>query len=241
MEPEGETTRMTLDELLALQPKLHTDGSGQAFSWQLGDDMLRVIDAHLTTGSVTLETGAGVSTVLFALKGARHVCIVPDTAEVDRITRFCTEHGIDRSSLRFEIDCSDQALPRLDLPELDLVLIDGAHNFPVPFIDWHYTAPHLKVGGLLVIDDAHIWTGFTLKQFLKSEPEWEIVVDAAPRSVVFRKIAATVRQKNECAQRFVARETIDLMFTHYPAFTHWLRPYFPEDLYLEREKRGTRG
>jgi len=41
-----------------------------------------LIDEHIDSESKTLETGAGVSTVLFALKGTQHTCIVPDQAQV---------------------------------------------------------------------------------------------------------------------------------------------------------------
>ena len=49
--------------------------------------------------------------------------------------------------------------PTLELDALDLVLIDGSHSFPQVFIDWYYTQSALKVGGALLVDDVHIWTG----------------------------------------------------------------------------------
>jgi hypothetical protein len=51
------------------------------------------------------------------------------------------------------------------LPPLDIVLIDGAHAFPFPFLDWYFTASALKAGGLLVIDDVQIATGTILADF----------------------------------------------------------------------------
>ena len=82
---------MDLDELLRAEPKIHRDESGHPYSWQLSNDVLRFIDAHVREGSKTLETGAGVSTVLFALKGASHVCIVPFQEEVASIKAFCRD------------------------------------------------------------------------------------------------------------------------------------------------------
>jgi hypothetical protein len=48
----------------------------------------------------------------------------------------------------------------VELDPLDLVLVDGSHSFPqVFFIDWFYTAGALKIGGHLLVDDVHVWTG----------------------------------------------------------------------------------
>ena len=154
---------MNLDELLRARPLFHENVSGQPHSWQLGRDVLSFIATHIHQGSRTLEVGAGVSTVLFALREAQHTCIVPEEKEVARIKAFCREHRIPLGKVTFEVDVSDRGLPRLDVTDLDLVLIDGAHGFPVPFLDWYYTAERLKVGGLLVVDDTQIWTGHVLK------------------------------------------------------------------------------
>lgn len=218
---------MDLDDLLRAQPKLHQDASGQPHSWQLGNNLLRFIDTHVPEGAKTLEVGAGVSTVLFALKRATHVCIVPFEDEVTRIKAFCRDHHIPIDKLRFEIDQSDRCLPLLDVDGLDLVLIDGAHGFPIPFLDWYNTADRLKVGGLLLIDDAHIWTGHALKTFLMAESEWKVEVDYPPRSVVFRKLQAGGSGKNEWAQPYVVQQTPDFMFSTYPDDVEGFRHFAP--------------
>jgi hypothetical protein len=198
---------MTLQELLDADPQLHDGGS---MSWRASNHILRFLDAHVRPGDRTLEIGAGVTTVLFALKGARHRAVMPFVDEADRILAFCDEHGIGRTGLSFCIDRSDACLPRLDLTDLDLVLIDGAHGFPTPFIDFHYTGGRLKVGGYLIIDDTHLWTGHTLKAFLSQEPGWALETDFAPRSVVFRKIAPYESGENETFQPYVMAETVRL-------------------------------
>lgn len=227
---------MNLQELLRAEPKFHQDASGAPYSWQVSRDVLAFIDAHVGEGSRTLEVGAGVSTVLFALKGATHVCIVPSEDETARIKLFCQRHDVPMERLAFKIDRSDHCLPQLQLSDLDLVLIDGAHGFPIPFLDWHYTADRLKVGGLLIIDDTQLWTGHILKMFLMEEPEWELEVDYPPQSVVFRKVAEGGCGKNEGAQPYVVRGTVDLVFSTYPRHAEYLRPHLPADLFRRKEK-----
>jgi hypothetical protein len=69
------------------------------------------------------------------------------------------------------------------------VLIDGSHAFPHVFIDYFYSARSLRVGGTIVVDDVHLWTGNVLRDFLNSEPEWAMVEQWDGRTVAFRKLA----------------------------------------------------
>jgi len=227
---------MNLQALLRAEPRFHEDASGQPYSWQVSKYVLSFLDTHVREGFRTLEVGAGVSTVLFALKGATHVCVVPADEEVSRIKMFCREHAISLDRLTFEVDRSERCLPQLDVTDLDLVLIDGAHGFPMPFLDWYYTADRLKVGGLLIIDDTHIWTGHILKMFLMQEPEWKLEVDFPPRSVVFMKVREGSREKNESDQAYVLQGTVDLMFRTYPLYVDWIRSFAPRDLFLQKER-----
>jgi predicted O-methyltransferase YrrM len=181
---EQESTPVTLDDLLRDAPNFHrhmiTTGC-----WGLGEDMLRFLDRHLRPGMRTIETGAGVSTVLFALKGARHTCVVPDAQQVDAIRSYCTQRAISLEQVEFVVAPSQDVLPGLG-GTFDLALIDGAHGFPLPFLDWFYLARLLKRGGLVVIDDLYIWTCAALAEFLESEPNWKLVTETW-RAAVFEK------------------------------------------------------
>jgi predicted O-methyltransferase YrrM len=177
---------MTLEELLKDSPRLHRIGS-EPVSYRLADRALLFIDQTVNEKSRTLETGAGISTVLFAIKEASHTCIVPDADLVSRIRSYCARMMVSARRIDFHIDKSERALPALPIGQLDLVLIDGGHAFPTPFIDWYYTADKLLVGGILMIDDTQLWTGHALKRFLIQEPEWELVEDISARTAIFVK------------------------------------------------------
>jgi predicted O-methyltransferase YrrM len=196
-----------LRALLRDAPAFHVDEGLRPVSLQASADVLGAIDAAVGPGSCTLETGAGLSTVLFALRGARHVCITPAAGEVARIRAYCETHAIDLARVRFEVARSEHVLPRLDLPALDLVLIDGGHGFPTPFVDWCYTADRLRVGGVLVVDDVHLWTGAVLRDFLAEEPGWALRDEFAMRAVVFEKTAPLPELPEWFAQPYVARRS----------------------------------
>lgn len=153
----------------------HEDANGAPVNWGASSRLLKYLDRSLAEGSVTLETGAGVSTVVFALNRCHHTVIVPDLELVERIQHWCGENNVPTDRVNFVVGTSQQVLPDLELPSgLDVCLIDGAHGFPLPFLDWFYMAQHLNPGGLVVVDDVQIWTGQVLYEFLKGEREWSI-------------------------------------------------------------------
>ncbi len=191
MEPPTEdqlaASKTSLWSLLENPPMFHRDESGKPILYALGNEVLHMMAEHINPSSRTLETGAGLTTVLFALKGACHTCIVPDQELVDRIKGYCDQHQISIDRIDFRISRSENLLPYLQVTDLDMVLIDGGHGFPVPIIDWYFTVEKLKIGGQLIIDDTHLWTGRILKEFLLCEPEWELVQEWQ-KTAVFKKL-----------------------------------------------------
>jgi hypothetical protein len=177
-----------LQGLLANPPGTHVSkATGKPLPWQIAPRVLEVIDASVGPDSQTLETGAGVSTALFALKGCVHTCVVPWTSERDRLHAWGAQAGVSFDRVTFECEPSEQVLPRLAPDPLDFVLIDGGHGFPTPFIDFFYAGRRLRRGGLLAVDDTQIWTGRVLHRFLAEQPGWEIVQELRMRSTVFRR------------------------------------------------------
>ncbi len=170
-----------LQRLLTERPKFHAeynvDGviAAEAFSFAIGEDMLEWILGHVEPGWRTLETGCGYSTVSFAIAGSEHTTISPYSPEHDSIKKWCAENGIDTSRIQFIAAESEMVMQSLSDSPLDLVLIDGKHAFPVPFIDWFYTADRVKKGGYMIVDDTHLITGTILRDFLHKEiGRWEL-------------------------------------------------------------------
>jgi predicted O-methyltransferase YrrM len=176
-----------LDEILLDPPFVHRNGTGV---WGLSEDVLRYIDNTLKPGDKTLETGAGMSTILFAVRSSEHTCIVPSEQEIHLIRAYCRRKNISLDHVHFIADYSQNVLPSLARErseDLDLVLIDGGHGYPVPAIDWFYTVPMLKIGGVVIIDDVQLWTGLELKRFLANEDAWKFVRDFS-RSTAYAKV-----------------------------------------------------
>ncbi len=198
---------MNLDALVNENPKFHMDGGGEPVSYGLGRAPLSYIAEKVKGDPNTLETGAGISTVLFALLGANHVCITPNKGEVGRIEAYCGQRQIPVLKINFVIEKSEYALPKLEASGLDLVLIDGRHAFPTPFIDWYYTAEKLKLGGLMIVDDTQLWTGSILRKFMLSEPEWRLDREFSRRASSFVKIKEGSHLKWWGGQPFVRQRS----------------------------------
>ena len=157
------------------------------YDWSIGEDVLRWLCSTLRPGWRTLETGCGYSTVIFAAAGCRHTAISPDPLEHRAIVEWCRRHDV-RPEIDFIAGCSQDVVPALGSDPLDLVLIDGDHAFPAPFIDWYYTAERLRPGGALLVDDTQLATGDVLRSFLRCERgRWRHEGDLG-KTAVFRRI-----------------------------------------------------
>jgi predicted O-methyltransferase YrrM len=198
----------TLADVLRDAPALHGPADADALlTHGLLEEALAFIDRTVRDGDRTLETGSGYSTILFALRGAHHTCITPSRPEIDRIRAYCEQHGIATDRVDFRAQPSERVLPGLELEALDLVLIDGSHSFPQVFLDWFHTASALRVGGHLIVDDVHVWTGRVLRDFLVAEPEWQLRDELGGRTAILRKAAQTDPDRLWSEQPYVVRHS----------------------------------
>lgn len=167
---------MSIERLLADKPNLHAWDDGSPASFATSPKVLYFIHDHTKPDMITLETGSGYSTIAFALAGSQHICITPFTAESDRILQYCNNIGL-QANITFLAASSDMILPdnKVIPATLDFVFIDGAHRFPFPCIDFHYTESKLKVGGIMAVDDIDMPSVKILYDFLRREKEWELV------------------------------------------------------------------
>jgi precorrin-6B methylase 2 len=193
---------MNVQELLADPPKTHGPENARTNIYRLEDAMFDFLDQRLSPGMKTLEVGAGSSTVIFAIKGTQHTCIVPDQKQIHRIQEYCHLHQVSLENVSFILEKSQYALPKIKQRDFDCILIDGGHGFPSPFVDWYYSADLLKTGGIVIVDDLHIWTCSTLVEFLREEPEWRVVKETS-RTAIFMKMQDGSQNKEWTRQAYV--------------------------------------
>jgi predicted O-methyltransferase YrrM len=197
----GEVLPMT--NLLSHELDIHAELAGSERTYGLHGDVLRGLDETLRPGWRTLDTGCGLSMIVFAFKGVVHTCISSFGSERERIAQWCEEHAISVDQVTFIVDYSEQVLPNLDAGTFDLVFIDGSHAFPQVFIDWFYAAQSLRFGGIVIVDDFQLWTGMTLRDFLQREPGWDLAFEWIGRTAAFRKTAEMDRERGWRQQPYV--------------------------------------
>jgi hypothetical protein len=169
-----------------LRPLIHEDGRTCAgLSWVA----LEWIEAHAQPGTRTLETGAGLSTIVFAASGARHTAVTPEAHEEAGIRAACRELGIAEDGLEFIIGRSEEVLPTLPEEGLDLVLVDGAHGFPYAILDWWQLGRRLQVGGAMLLDDAYLPPVLAILDGVRGVPSWRVEGAIGDRTVLLRKLA----------------------------------------------------
>lgn len=174
------------ERLRAAPPGIH--GAGDEY-WGLAWPALEWLEHELQAGMSTLETGSGASTIVFAAAGTTHEAVTPDPLEEGRVRAACEELGIASESVAFHIGYSHDVLPRLPDRALDLVLLDGAHGFPYPTLDWWYVAARVRIGGRVLLDDAYMPPVASVLDFARASPAWEIERSVGYRTVVVRKLA----------------------------------------------------
>ena len=171
-------------ELRANPPPLHSGAFCAGLHWPA----LEWLEHTVRPGWATLETGAGLSTIVFAARGAEHEAVTPAADEAAAIRDELSRRGIPVGGVTFRIGPSHEVLAHWDPRALDLVLLDGAHGFPYPVLDWWYVAPHLKPGGLLLLDDAYMVGVRVVLDYLRSTPSWKVEEAVGYRTVVVRKL-----------------------------------------------------
>lgn len=160
--------------------------------YAIGDDVMRFLAENVEEGQRTLETGAGCSTLVFAIRKARHTAITPSSEEIERIQQFGKVNDIDLSFVRFVPEASESYLPQSEELDLDLVLLDGKHAFPWPVIDWFFTADRLKKGGLMILDDTQMRSVSVLVDFMSADSGWKQLRRFGDKAVVFQKVRERV-------------------------------------------------
>src|SRR6478672_8584843 len=173
------------EDLRSAPPGLH----GQSEFWGIAWDSLAFIERTVQPGMATLETGAGASTIVFAARGAEHEAVTPSADEAERIARECERRGISTDRLTFRIGSSADVLRDWEPRPLDFVLVDGAHAFPYPTLDWWYLQPHVKVGGLILLDDAYMPPVAAVVDYLRYSSAWKLEEPASFRTAVARKLS----------------------------------------------------
>ena len=152
----------------------------------------RIAELHEQVGAtVSAETGCGLTTLVLSHLSERHTSFTVDFGDSLPNTRG---HALFNSaSTSFVVNPTQISLPahRFTSP-LDFAILDGPHAYPFPDLEYFYFYPHVRTGGVLVIDDIHIPTIGHLYDFLLDDEMWEHLGDVETTAFFMRTSAPTL-------------------------------------------------
>lgn len=141
-----------------------------AFPYALPSAVLHRLASELLQlqPQATAETGCGASTLVFARHSKRHAVFAFNEFQVFERVRAMLSPPM--PGLDFIEGPTQQTLPRHPFSApLDAILLDGPHAFPFPHVEYAYLYPHLRPGGLLLLDDLQIPSVHSLYSVLRRD------------------------------------------------------------------------
>lgn len=123
----------------------------------------------------TAETGSGKTTLLFSRLSPKHVVFALDTGNRS-IAAAMESELLDPARVEFVEGPTQRTLPAYEFDgEFDVVLIDGPHAYPFPDLEYFHFYPHVRKGGLLLVDDIHIPSIRRMFSILKACDMWRLL------------------------------------------------------------------
>ena len=178
-------------------------------NYGIGSEVLSFIAETIDKNCRTLETGAGCSTLVFAIKQAKHIAVTPSRPEIELIEQYAKQRQIPLDGVCFVPQSSEHYLPQCETDSLDLVLLDGKHAFPWPIIDWFYTADRLRKGGTMIVDDVQIRSVSILTDFLLVDSRWQLMRNFSSKTLAFKKMKENVHDVAWHMQQFTVSSSTD--------------------------------
>ena len=121
------------------------------------------------------ETGTGRTTLLFSQLSDHHLVFTKDDeGDGDSLQRVQSSPLLQDGTVEFVIGPTQRTLLSHEFAsELDVVYLDGPHAYPFPDLEYWATYPHLRAGGLLIIDDVNIPTIGNMYEVLRADDMYD--------------------------------------------------------------------
>jgi precorrin-6B methylase 2 len=155
----------------------------------------------------TAETGCGGSTIILSHASDHHTAFALEGKD-RTISELRKESALRGERVVFVEGETKDTLPRHPFEgELDLVLLDGPHAYPLPQVELAYLYPWIKVGGWLVVDDIQIPSVYELFEFLRKESP-VVLEEVVVRTAFFQRVGGAQHSADGWATQGINRHTI---------------------------------
>jgi precorrin-6B methylase 2 len=155
----------------------------------------------------TAETGCGGSTIILSHASEHHTAFAVEGSE-KTISELRKRSDLLGDRVTFVEGETKDTLPGYTFDgELDLVLLDGPHAYPLPQLEYAYLFQRIRQGGWLVIDDIQIPSVHELFEFLQQESSVALE-EVAVRTAFFRRISVIEARPDGWELQRINRHTI---------------------------------
>jgi precorrin-6B methylase 2 len=155
----------------------------------------------------TAETGCGGSTIVLSHASDRHTAFAIDGKD-RTISELRKQSDLRTGKVTFVEGETKDTLPAYRFEgELDLVLLDGPHAYPLPQIEFAYLFPWIRLGGWLVVDDIQIPSVYEIFDFLRKEPP-VVLEEVVVRTAFFRRTGAAEHSPDGWARQGINRHAV---------------------------------
>lgn len=153
------------------------------------------------------ETGCGGSTIILSHASDSHIAFAIEGKDWT-ITELRKQGDLRNENVTFVEGETKHSLPGYRFEgQMDLLLLDGPHAYPLPQIEFAYLFPALRLGGWLVVDDIQIPSVHELFRFLEKEPS-VVLEEVTGRTAFFRRVGAAEPGPDGWALQGMNRHTI---------------------------------
>jgi len=153
------------------------------------------------------ETGCGGSTIVLSHASDRHTAFAIDGKD-RTITELRKVSDLRAGKVLFVEGETKDTLPRYRFEgELDLVLLDGPHAYPLPQVELAYLFPWIRIGGWLVVDDIQIPSVYEMFDFLRKESS-VVLEEVVVRTAFFRRTGVAEHSPDGWARQGINRHTV---------------------------------
>ena len=155
----------------------------------------------------SVETGCGGSTIVLSQTSDHHIAFAIEGKD-RTITELRKQSDLRTENVIFVEGETKDTLPGYSFEgEVDLVLMDGPHGYPLPQIEFAYLFPRIRHGGWLIVDDIQIPSVYELFHFLERESS-VVLEEVAVRTAFFRRISAAEHEPDGWVLQGMNRHTI---------------------------------
>lgn len=182
--------RRDVTQQIAEDSQLPDTHAGQPFASQVIRQVEALLPPHI---EASVETGCGKSTILLSILSDDHTVFCLDDralGEASSVGYVESSQLTRRDRIRYVFGPTQLTLPAYrEHRRYDVVLIDGPHGYPFPEIEYACLYPHLKPGGILILDDVNIPTIARLADFIHEDEMFDFVT-LVDGTAVFRRTNA---------------------------------------------------